>query len=181
MKNILFIALLTLSGNTLAGNYEAGINYARIHQNLFDTISFQMDAVIADVAYVHDSGVGFRISSGKSSETVNGLFVQGQHYTNKIDSLWSGTLFYRYQINKWSLEAGVGKTDYKTTWTVNGEIPVWGDNNSDSDWSYYAGFNYEIEDNVTLRVIYADLYRKDKEDHGRETTKGLYVGFAYSF
>lgn len=181
MKYLIFIIILLTSINAYSNDYEAGVSYARVNQNLFGTIAFPMDAVIVDVTYWHDSGLGFKLSTGKSTETANSLYVKGAHYTNKIDSLWSGTFLYRYELDKWYTEIGFGKTDYKATWTVNEVIPVWGDNSADSDWSYYAGVGYKIEDNVLLKFTYADWYRKEKEGYGRETTRGFTVGFSYLF
>lgn len=181
MKHFILILLLLIGFNSHSSEYEVGVSYARVNQDLFGTISFPMDATIIDLTYWNDSGLGFRLSTGKSTETANSLFVKGFHYTNKIDSLWSGTLLYKYEFDKWSTEFGVGKTDYKATWKVNGIIPVWGDNSADSDWSYYAGIRYKIEDNILLKLTYADWYRKEKSGYGRETTRGFIVGLAYLF
>lgn len=181
MKCLLILLTLSLSIPSFSDEYEVGASYARINQNLFGTIAFPMDAALVDFTYWHKSGFGFRVTAGKSTETTNSLYVEGRHYTNKIDSLYSGTILYRYKVGKWSTEYGFGKTDYKATWKVNGVVPEWGDNSADSDWSYYVGVGYKIEENVTLKFTYADLYRKKKEGYGRETTKGFFVGIAYSF
>ena len=93
MKNIILVLALFISFNSASNDYEIDISYARVNQNLFDTIAFPMDAVILSGTYWHDNGLGFRVSTGKSTETANSLFVEGLHYTNKINSLWSATVF----------------------------------------------------------------------------------------
>ena len=89
--------------------------------------------------------------------------------------------FYRYNLNdKFSFDFGVGKTDYKSTWRVNGIKPKWSDG-TDSDWSYHTRFNWLIEDSLSLTFGYSDLYRKHKEGYGREETRYFKAGFTYKF
>lgn len=183
MKSLALVLAFTCAASQVqATEYEVDITYSRINQNLFDIISFPMDATSVSLTAWNDSNLGFRITTGKSTETANQLYVEGLHYTNIIDSLWSATLLYRYELSDtWSLETGIGKTDYKSTWKVNGVVPVWGDNSADSDWSYTAGLSYKMEDSVYLKLSYTDYYRKNKEGYGRETTRGFGLSLVYRF
>ena len=172
--------LLILSFNCFAQE-EFNISYLRINQNLFDTINFQMDAVEVSYSYITDYGVGARIGLGRSTETANSLYVEGLRYSNKINAIYTGELFYRYELgNKFSFDLGVGKTDYKSTWHVNGVKPAWSDG-TDSDWSYHSRVNWKIEDNISLTFGYSDIYRKDKPGKGREETRYFKAGFTYIF
>lgn len=176
-----YLILLLVSFSCLAEK-EVGISYMRVNQDLFGTISFPMDAAQLSYSYILDNGVGVKLIAGKSTETANSLYVEGFQYQNKIDSLFSGIVFYRHRISdKHSLDFGFGKTDYKSTWKVNGDVPEWGDNSADSDWSYHLNYHYKTGDNTHLNFGYSDIYRKHKEGYGREETRVFEVGFVYGF
>ena len=183
MKRLGGILLLAVGLSTAATavEYDASVSYARIDQNLFGTIEFPMDALVVSGTAWDDSGFGFRVTVGRSTETANNLYVDGYHYTNKINAMYGAMVVYRQSIGNFSGEVGFGKTDYKATWTVNGKVPDWGDNSADSDWSYYAGVTYPINNDVDLSFGYTDIYRKDKEGYGREETRSFSAGFVYNF
>ena len=175
-----YLILLILSFNCFAQE-EFNVSYLRINQNLFDTIEFQMDAVEVSYLYIAESGIGARIGLGRSTETANSLYVEGLRYSNKINAIYTGEVFYRYELdNKFSFDLGVGKTDYKSTWHVNGVKPEWS-SGTDSDWSYHSRLNWKIEDNINLTFGYSDIYRKDKPGKGREETRYFKAGFTYIF
>lgn len=176
----LIIILSLISINSIAEDYELGISYARVNQELFGTISFPMDAVIINGTVWNDAGFGVRLSIGRSTMTANSMYVKGRQYSNKIKALYSASALYRFNIGKFKVITGVGKTDYKSVWTVNGESPVWA-NGTDSDWSYYAEITYPVEGSVYLSFGYADIYRKDKAGQGREETRAFTAGFVYLF
>ncbi len=175
-----FLLLCAVSFGSLA-NYEANISYLRINQNLFGTIEFPMDAAELSLSFVKSNKYGARISIGRSTETINALYVEGLEYSNKINAIYGAEVFYRYSVNeKLSFDLGVGKTDYKSTWWVNGAKPAWSDG-VDSDWSYHLRLNYEIKNNLYLTIGYSDIYRKDKEGYGREETNYFKTGLTYRF
>ena len=176
MKKILLI--LTLSINVQA--VEFGASYIRINQDLFGTISFPMDALGVDTTWWHDSGFGFRTSVAFSTMTANQLYVEGLEYENKIDHLYSFKFMYRHKFDDFGIELGVGQTDYKTSWKVNGEVPHWS-GGSDSDKSYYVGLTKKIFDNTDLRLGYERYYSKIKKDYGRETTYGYNFSIVRKF
>ncbi len=161
--------------------YDLSIHYSRISQTLFDKYSFQMDAVILGGTVWWGDHFGIRVLAGRSTETVNSLQTSGKVYTNRINSLFSGILVYRHDIGKATLEVGIGKTDYKSTWWVDGVVPAWGDNGSDSDWSYHVGLTYPLTNKWDLSVGYVDMYRKDKPGYGREETRRYDLGVVYNF
>lgn len=174
----MLILLIALSFNVKA--VEFGASYIRINQDLFGTISFPMDALGTDVTWWHESGLGFRASAAFSTNTANQLYVEGLEYENKIDHLYSFKLMYRYKFDEFAFEAGVGKTDYKTSWKVNGEVPHWS-GGSDSDTSYYTGFTYNLNSNTDLRLGYERMYDKIKKGYGRETTEGYNISLVYKW
>ena len=160
---------------------EFNASYLRINQNLFNTIEFPMDAVELSYSYISDNGLGLRLGLGRSTETANSLYVEGLRYSNKINAIYTSEVFYRYDIsNDFSFDFGVGKTDYKSTWHVNGEKPAWSDG-TDSDWSYHSRINWKVKDNISLTLGYSDIYRKDKPEKGREETRYFKAGFSYIF
>lgn len=170
------MALMPVSAATI----ELNTSIARIDQNLFDTIEFPMDAVTISGTAWSDSGFGLRVLLGRSTETANHLYVKGSHYTNKINAMYGAMIVYQQSIGEFKVELGAGKTDYKSTWTVNGELPTWSDG-TDSDWSYYVGVKYPIHDSVFISIGYADIYRKEKIGYGREETRSFSSGFSYLF
>jgi len=175
-----YLILLLLSFNCLA-QQEINVSYLRINENLFDTIAFKMDAVQASYSYIHETGLGIRLDVARGVETANSLYVEGLLYQDKINALFGGSVIYRYDINdKYSFDVGVGKVDYHSTWKVNGVEPEWS-KGTDSDWAYHANVHYHLEGDAYLTFGYSDIYRKHKENYGRETTRYFKVGFSYRF
>ena len=174
MKKLLL--LLTLSINVQA--VEFGASYIRINQDLFGSISFPMDALGVDATYWHSTGFGLRGSIAFSTMTANQLYVDGFEYENKIDHLYSFKAMYRHKFDDLGVELGVGQTDYKTSWLVNGEVPTWS-GGSDSDASYYVGLTYNLNERVDLRLGYEQYYNKVKKRYGRETTEGYNLSLVY--
>ncbi len=171
--------LLLISFNCFA-DYEVGVSHLRINQNLFGTISFPMDALQVDGTYWSKSGFGVRILAARSTETANSLYVEGKQYSNKINAMYGGEFLYRQKFGLWGFEVGIGKNDYKSTWTVNGVKPSWS-KGTDSDYRYHVGVTYPINDSVSMRFSYDDIYRKDKIGYGREETRAYGFGFVYKF
>lgn len=185
----LVVALITMglcftAQKAFAGNYDVGVSYMKTHQKLFDKIHFPMDTGLITVSYWLDESdygrLGLRGVVGKSIETIDTYATPELMYSNKIDLFTSAEIVYKYTFTKTSIILGVGKTDYKSTWWVNGNIPSWG-KGTDSDWSYTGGIGYKIEDNLTLELLYKDIYRKNKKGFGREETRGFSIGLVYQF
>lgn len=156
-----------------------GLGTLRINQNLFGNIKFPMNAIsLKSTAWYKD--FGFKILVAKSNGTKNSIELD-KKYTNKIDYLISSVFLYKYKINnEWSIIPGVGYTDYKTTWKVDGKKVFWS-NDKDSDISYHLSFRYEININSSIELGYTDYYRKNKTDFGKETTRGYTASFIYKF
>jgi hypothetical protein len=173
-----YIFLLLISFNVLA-DIEIGAQHLRINQNLFNEISFPMDALQIDATYWYKS-FGIRALGARSTETANNLYVENKFYTNKINAMYGGLLLFRFPVDKFKFEFGAGKTDYKSTWRVNGVEPAWS-KGTDSDWSYYAGVTYPINKFVGMRFSYSDIYRKNKPERGREETRAFGFGFVVKF
>lgn len=180
MLAVTLCASLLATSVVSAVSYEAGVSYQRINQNLFSTIEFPMDAATVQATAWSDIGFGIRAMIGRSTETANHLYVKGLHYSNKINAIYSAMIMYRHSFGEFTAEFGLGKTDYKSTWKVNGIKPDWSDG-TDSDWSYHASIKYPINDDVDLSFGYSDLYRKNKSGYGREETRSFSAGFAYNF
>lgn len=174
-----YLFLLLISFNTLAHS-ELTLSYARINQKLFDKISFPMEAVKIDYDYVSKYDFGVNLSLARSTETANEL-NHNIEYKNKITALYSASVFYRYELtNNLSFDAGVGITDYKSTWKVNGVIPEWG-YGTDSDTSYFLKANYQLNQDWSLSAAYYNFYRKNKKGYGREETTAFSIGLKYVF
>ena len=176
MKYIVLILLLTVS--QAKAEHEVSFGYMKMSQDLFSTIEFDIDGAMLGYAYWHGS-FGFKVQAGKGVESPNALYVKDTFYKADIQSLFSGTIMYRQRItNKWNIEAGVGKTDYKSAWTINNEPAPWGVG-SDSDWSYHVGITYKTDTNWKVGLEYVDAYRKNKEGYGKETTNYFNLNIRY--
>ncbi len=176
---------LTLTTPIYAGDYEVFAHYTRIDQELFGTIKFPMEALTGGVGYWTDNTdygkLGVRLTVGKSTEAVDANAVQGKVYKNTIDSMFSYDILYGYEVlDNSTLFVSIGKTDYRTTWLVNGEEPAWS-KDTDSDWSYGVGWNVKLNDYFSYELSYKNIYRKMKEGYGKEKTRGVYSGFTFRF
>lgn len=180
MAKVVCLLLGLVSLQSSAGSHSIGLEYLQVKQELFGTIKFDMPAAQLSYTYVYKDKVGVRASLGRSKKVDNSLFVDKLLYNNQIKSLYGVEVFYRVSYQNWRLDLGVGKTDYKTVWEVNGVEPHWS-GDTDSDTTYNATLSYKVDDNISLSVGYSDLYRKHKEGYGKEETKYLKVGFSYSF
>lgn len=183
MKYLLLVAALFAAqvSTVQASQYSCGASYMRVNQNLFGTIEFPQDALQLRCSYLSDYKVGIRLGLARSAESPDKLFVEGEFYTNKITSYKHVSIFYNYKINdRWSVEPFVGYVDYDTEWTVNGERPHWFED-SDSDITKGLLVNYRYRDNWRIFFGYSDLYNKNKEGYGPETTASYEFGFAFTF
>ena len=178
------MALMPVSAATI----ELNASYANVKQELFSKAEFNMNTLIVSGTAWHDSGFGFKVFGGKSSKTENDIATGDDLYTNTIDAIYGAMIVYKYNFGDLSLNVGVGKTDYKTTWGLNGGSIDYNDtgslslneNSADSGWSYSAGLSYPISSSLLATVNYTDIYRKNSE-YGREKTTSTSVGISYLF
>ena len=183
MKNIFIISILILA-ITIISNKEVkadehtfNVGYMYINQDLFETIKFNMDAAKVGYTYWNKYNIGFMLQYAKSTETINSLIVVPK-YSATIKHLYSGVLKYRYQTSVFDIELGIGKTDYKTYWTVDGIRPNWY-RDADSDISYHIGISKKLGISWKVGLEYADIYRKHKQGYGNESTN--YYSFELSY
>ena len=176
MKYILI--MLVALAMPVKAEHEFSLGYMQMNQDLFNTIEFNIDGVMVGYTYWYGS-IGFKAQAGKGVESPNALYIINKFYKADIQSLFSGTIMYRQRItNKWNIEAGVGKTDYKSAWTINTQPAPWGVG-SDSDWSYHLGVTYQTTPSWKIGIEYVDAYRKDKQGYGTETTNYFNLNIRY--
>lgn len=178
LKYILTLILLSApisQGKAVEQNIS--IDHMIINQSVSDSVSFRSSAVEASYYYMSEYDIGGRVGVGKGIKAASKS--EGVVYTNKIDVIYTAEIFYRLNLNNKHIDFGIGKTDYKTTWTVDNKKNEWS-HNTDSDWSYHLRFSFELAENVYLNFGYSDIYRKSKSTHTEET-KYFKVGFLYKF
>ena len=171
--------------NASALEYELFVKHMVINQNLFpDTdkeIDFKHDGVMLGGSIHHHSGFGLEVFIATATEAANGLYREGKFYTNRIKIITNSSFTYRYNLSdNWDVKAKVGYTDYKTEWKVNDVNPSWY-KGADSGLSYGLELTYAFDERFKMSTGIDDLYRKDKEGHGKEKTKAAYFGFIWYF
>lgn len=181
-KLILGVALsLSLSAPVLA-EHSVSLSYLKVRQDLFNTISFSANAAQIGYNYFHSSGLGFKVTLARSTQTGDSLYKgTGEFYQNKINSLYQVQVLYRYSITEQlSAVIGYGITEYKSTWLVDGVAPHWS-HGSDAGKGYSYGLQYKYSNKLRFEGYIEKPYDKFKDGKGREETYVASVGFSYSF
>ncbi len=178
IKNLLALLLFFTPFSSFAG-YEFEYKYMRINQDLYDDFYFEMDAINVGFAYVTGGNYGLRLEGAMSNNVDNKYDIENEDHKNKIEKLFSVILFKRWEIQQYSFELGVGQTDYDTDWTVNGK-DVEGLGGVDSDFSFHFTTYYAINEDLEFLVGYTDIYRKDKNNYGKESTYSFNIGLKHN-
>lgn len=177
-----YLILLLLSFNALA-EQEINLSYSHINQdfNFANRIEFDMLAASVSYSYFTDMGLGVELGLSRSKETKNTIKLDTL-YENKINFLWSGSVVYKYELSdNFNVKAGVGITEYKSTWKVNGVEPSWSKGSDSYKPSWFLGLQYKLTDSLSVEFSRRYMYKKMKADKGEEVTYAHNIGFTYSF
>lgn len=186
MKMIKYLLVLLMSFNVMAESvvtHELNLSYSRVNQKLGfkQPILFKMDAIQVSYTYYWWKGLGTEIAVARSTETPNAYYID-KHYQNKINALWSAHMVYSYPLNDTiSIKAGIGITEYHSTWKVNGEEPEWSEGTDSHKPSWFVGLQAWWNENVSWEVGYRFQYEKMKEGYGEEVTDSITSGLTVRF
>lgn len=177
--SLMCLTAMLSSFGAKAVEHETTISYGKINQDLYGTVEFDMPAIMLSYTAWGES-LGLRLRAGKTWQAKNELHTRGFKFENQIDQLTTIAVMYRYNYQGFQLAGGLGYTDYKTTWEVNDSRPSWA-NDTDSGVSYHVELSYDVSDSFRVGIEYADLYSKNKEHYGKESTDMLLLNLSYVF
>tara|TARA_Y100000034_G_scaffold136730_1_gene215290 strand:+ start:1737 stop:2279 length:543 start_codon:yes stop_codon:yes gene_type:complete len=166
-----------------AAESELGVSYSRINQKLdfAQPIHFKMDAIQLSYTKYWLGGLGTEIAVARSTETPNAYFID-KHYQNKINALWSAHVVYKRPVtDRLNIKAGVGITEYHSTWRVNGVEPDWSKGTDSHKPSWFIGIQYDWHKWLTFEAGYRFQYEKTKVGYGEETTDSITSGITVRF
>lgn len=179
MKYIFLVYMLAFSAGAV--DYEFTLKHLSIKQELKWGIEFNQKAVMVGVNAWHKSGFGIGASIGKGDKASNSI-ENLTFYENEINSIHQVSFKYRYNINnELATYVEVGRTEYNTTWYVDGKKPLELHTQSDSGTSFGIGLTYKINSNLSVSGGFAHLYDKHKKSYGDEKTTAFVLGVSYIF